>query len=423
VLALLVAGACAATELPTPLSLEEVVDAATRQRGEVDAAELGVAAARERPAIAGALDDPMVMAGIDHYPYRSMPPPMGSSGDAMPIENGGRRYDWSVQVEQRFPLSRLRQHRRRAAEAGVDVARAEADAVRADVALQAAEAFHMLREQRRMLAVRSRQLDLADELVVITGRRLAAAVGSQGDVLRAEVERARIAGERQATLAAARGARAMLNGALGRPASARVPRLVQPETAPTPTVHWIEQAMAQRPELARMDAEVSRTGAELDVMRAMGRPMGLVRIGEASTMAEGRGAMLMLGVSVPLGRQRVRAGIAEARAMQAMAEAERDAMQRMIIAEAVAAREAVAAARVRRDAYRDDIVPRARRAVDPALAAYASGGGSLLLVIEAAQLKWRVEEELLMAETELGRASARLDRAVGLGVRNRGEVR
>lgn len=422
-LTLLLSAACTAADLPTPLDLTDAIDSALRQRGEVDAAQAAVDAARERPAIAGALDDPMIMAGIDHYPYRAMSSSMASGSDGMPVGPGGRRYDSSVQIEQQFPLSRLRQHRRHAAEAGIGVALADADAVRADVALQAAEAFHMLREQRRMLAVRSRQLDLADQLIAITERRLASAVGSQGDVLRAEVERARLAGEQRVTRAEARAARAMLNGALGRPATAPVPRLAPPVAAPSPSLEAIEQALARQPELARMDAEVSRADAEVKVMRAMGRPMGLVRIGEASTMAEGRGAMLMLGVSVPLGRQRVRAGVAEAHAMQAMAEAERDAMQRMVLAEAVAAHEQLAAAHARRDAYRDDILPRARRAVDPALAAYASGDGSLLLVIEAVQLQWRVEEELVMAEAELGRAWARMDRATGRGAAVHGAAR
>jgi outer membrane protein TolC len=142
-------------------------------------------------------------------------------------------------------------------------------------------------------------------------------------------------------------------------------------------------------------------------------PMGMVRIGQASTMAEGRGAMLMAGVSIPLWRERLRAGVGEARAMEDMARADWQAMQRMIEGEAAAARNQVEAARTRFLAFRDEVVPRAQSAVTPALADYAAGQGSLTAVIEAAQALWSAQGELVMAETGLGLAWARLDRAAG----------
>ena len=50
-------------------------------------------------------------------------------------------------------------------------------------------------------------------------------------------------------------------------------------------------------------------------MRSMYKPMAMVRVGRASTMAEGPGAMLMIGVSVPIWRERLRSGVAEAKAI------------------------------------------------------------------------------------------------------------
>jgi outer membrane protein TolC len=159
-------------------------------------------------------------------------------------------------------------------------------------------------------------------------------------------------------------------------------------------------------------AEVARASSEIEVMRAMYRPMMTIRAGPASTMTEGPGVMLMIGVSVPIWRERLQAGVAEAIAMQGMARADLEAMRRMIEGEAVAAREGVNASRVQLDVLRIEIVPRARMAVEAALAAYAAGRSTLVSVIEASRALWDARTELVMADRALAQAWVRLERAV-----------
>lgn len=394
-----------ATDLPDSLHLEDVPRIAREHRMEVTAARARARAAAQRPAIVSALEDPMLSPAIDHYPY-----------DMMEEEGGsGRRYDWSVAVEQRFPLSGILGHRRRSAEAEAARLQAEAGRTALDVELDAMMAFLMLHERRRMVEVLDQQLALAHQFVTATAARHAAGTGNQSDVLRAEVEVARLDAARQALTAEARAAEAMLNASLGRPVDASVPQLTCPtaDAAPPPwgTVH--AQALQRRPELQAGEAEIEQARAEVEVMRAMYLPMGMVRGGQASTMAAGRGAMLMVGVSIPIWRERLRAGVGEARAMEDMARADWRAMRRMIEGEAAAARNQVEAARTRFMAFRDEVVPRAQRAVTPALANYAAGQGSLTAVIEAAQALWSAQGELVMAETNLGLSWARLSRATG----------
>ena len=338
----------------------------------------------------------MFSPSIDHYPYEMM------EGE----EGGGRRYDWSLAVEQRFPLSGILGHRRRSAEAEAAQLRAETGRVTLDVELDAVTAFFMLLERRRMAEVLDRQLELARQFVTATAARYAGGAGSQADILRAEVEVARLDAARQALAAEARAAEAMLNAALNRPAEVPVPPLAPPilDAIAPPEEAVRRQALDRRPELRAGKAEVERARSEVEVMRAMYLPMGMVRIGQASTMAEGRGAMLMAGVSIPLWRERLRAGVGEALAMEDMARADWQAMQRMIEGEAAAARNQVVAARTRLLAFRDEVVPRAQSAVTPTLANYAAGQGSLTAVIEAAQALWSAQGELVMAETGLGLA-------------------
>ena len=118
---LVVPGLVAASEsvyLDT-LQLEDAVSIAVRNRSEVTAANARAEALAARPAILGALEDPMISPSIDHYPFD-----MPKAQDGMGEGGGGQRYDWSISVEQRFSLSGVRGHRREAARADAERAKA-----------------------------------------------------------------------------------------------------------------------------------------------------------------------------------------------------------------------------------------------------------------------------------------------------------
>jgi outer membrane protein TolC len=171
--------------------------------------------------------------------------------------------------------------------------------------------------------------------------------------------------------------------------------------------------LSSRPELAAGRAEIARAEAEVQVMRDMFRPMATIRTGPAYTMAEGKGWMAMVGLSLPIWRGKLRAGVAEAQAMRTMSEADLRAMTRMIEGEAAVAVNQLQAARDRQVALATDVLPRARMAIEPAVAGYTSGRLPLVSVIEAVQALWLVQADLIAADTELGLAWARLGRAIG----------
>jgi len=403
-LAIGVAAAQTTYSLPTPLSLNEVIRIARENRTEVAALSARAEALSQRPAIVGALEDPMLSPAIDHYPF-----------EMMEEDESGRRYDWSITVEQRFPLSGVLGHRRRAASAEAARAHAAIAIGQLDVALAAQRAFFMVHERRQMALVVDEQLSLAEQLVNAASARYGSGTGMQADVLRAEVEVARAQATQQSLVAQLRAAEAMLSVNLGRPPEAGIPALdyAVRRDEPLASSAVSAQALNKRPELQAGAAEVERATAEIDVMRSMYLPMATVRVGRASTMAEGPGAMLMIGVSVPIWRKRLHAGVAEAKAMERMANADLQAMQLMIAGEAVEARESVIAARTQVTMLETEIIPRTRSAVDATLAGYRAGQSSLVSVIESSRALWETRAELVMAETALGDAWAKLARASG----------
>ncbi len=382
--------------LPSPLGLDDVIRVASERRDEIQAARARTRASEARPTIVSALADPMISPSLDHLPFML----------------GGA--DVSVTIEQQIPLSGIRRHRRTSALADVDRLRAETNRATLDVSIQAASAFLMLQERRRTAALVAEQIGFARDVVTAANARYASGTAPQSDVLRAEVEVARLDVFARALVSEARGAEAMLNTSLALDADLAVPALASPAfTAPLPAWSAIKTALTSRPELAAGRADIVRAEADVQVMRDMFRPMATIRTGPAYTMAEGKGWMAMVGLSLPIWRGKLRAGVAEAQAMHAMSEADLRAMTRMIEGDAAVAVNQLQAARDRQAALTSNVLPRARMVIEPAVAGYASGQLPLVSVIEAVQALWSVQSDLIAADTELGLAWARLGRAIG----------
>lgn len=387
--------------LPHPLHLKDALRIAREQRAEIQAASARAEAARRRPAIVSALEDPVLAPSIDHKPVDDM-----------------METDRSITLEQSFPLSRIRGHRRHVAEAEADRLRSEVDRTGIVVGLDAAQSFFMLNEKRRMQAIVQRQIELAGQVVKSAAARYGTGGSAQAEVLRAEIEQARLQARFQSLQAETAGAEAMLNTSLGRDVGLPLPELATGELLDTgitlPTVSTVQaSALERRPEISGSAAEIRRAEAEVKVMKSMYLPMAMVRTGIAETMSAGRGYMLMVGVSLPIWFNRLNAGVDEARAMESMARADQLAMRRMISGEAAVALENVRGAMVRYRAMTSDVLPRAERAIAPSLSAYASGQLSLAGVLESTKALWAVQEEAVMAETELGMAWTRLHAAMG----------
>lgn len=378
------------------MGLSEVIRLASAQRQELSAAHARVRASAERPAIVSALEDPMVSASIDHKPFNM------------------RGMDYSFALEQRFPLGSIRQDRRQSALADVARLRAEAGDKQLAVAAEAASAFLMLQQRRRTAELLKERLEIARAIVAAANARYGGGTGEQADVLRAEVEVARVEAQLEASVGRVAAAEAMFNASLGQDVDRPVRPLRPPVLdRPVPTWGEVQSRLPALPRLQAGRAEVARSEAEVRVMRGMYKPMATVRVGTAYDMDDKWGAMLMVGVSVPIWRSKLTAGVREAEAMRQMSQADLRAMTRMVEGEAAQALNELKSAGDLQRSLRGEIGPRARFAVEPALAAYAAGRQPLVTVMEALQTLWSVENELIEADMQVGLAWVRLGRAIG----------
>ena len=392
----LCAGAHAQTH-PT-LTLDHVLSEARANRQELRAAHSRAEAAAQVPKLVGALPDPMLMGGIDHLPVSLM----GA--------------DFSVQLQQDFPLSRVRGHRARAAQGEADARKAQAATASLDVEAAALRAFLMLVETQRMRTVTSDLKTLSIQVHSAVQARVSTAQATLSEAVRAELDVARLQGELAALERDVAGAWAMTEASMGHSTvTLPVPfaELRTPTEAPPELAALLQASIDQRPELAQMRALIEASTSSVKAMESMYFPMAFVRVGAASTMSDGPGAMLMVGVSIPLWRGMLGAGVAEASAMGAMASAELSAMQTMIGGQLGAGREKVLAARERFLATRDRIVPLARQAAELALNAYVTGQQPLVSVLDAVRMQREMQMDAVKAEVQLAAAWIELSRATG----------
>ena len=387
-------------ELPQPLRAQDVVRFVRAHRAEVTASQARARAAEQRPDIVSALPDPMVMVSADHIPFSLM------------------GLDGSVMVQQDFPLSGILGARRRAAEAGAREMRTRVSQTSLDVELDALRAFYMLGGARRLVQVFEDQIVAATQLRQAAIARYAAGRGLQADVLRAEAEVSQWTARRASLDGDIQASEAMLNAALGREAELPVPALdadVRDEDPPS-VRELVAAAVTSRPELAAMRSAQQRARAEIDVMRAMYAPMAFVRTGPSITMSDGPGVMLMVGVSVPIWRSRLAAGVEEARAMSAMTDAEVIAMRTMIEGDALVARGSIVSARSRWRVLHEQVEPLARQSFVATISGYAAGQLPMVSVLEALSMLRMAQEERIMAAVARATGWARLSRATGRSV-------
>lgn len=378
------------------LSLSGALEVARASHPDVRAMRERASAADQVAALVSRPNDPVVYLSADHIPL------MGGGADV----SGG----FSIAA----PLGGVLRNRGRAARAVASGRRDEIEQMALDVELDVTMAFYTLLYARSLTPLLDGQRQIVEQLLAAATARYSAGLGSQADVLRVQSERARIGALARTVEGLRVAGEGMLNAAMGSPAGTAIPPLEGPSfDVPASIEEALAEAARVRPELSARAAYILGARADVAVMRGMYRPMIMTSVGGAYTMSDGPGVMTMLGFSVPIFRDRLRAGVAQARAMQSMAEAELDAERLRVEGEVARAYGDCTATSGRAVALRDEVIPIGRQTVDAMLAEYAAGRVPLVSPIEAARSLFASQIESLAVELELGMAHARLARALG----------
>ena len=395
----------ARAQAPDTLRLDAVLDAVYADNPTLAAARLDARALARRGDQVGALPDPTASVMVAPYPILTA--------------RGTQRSQW--RVEQMLPWPGTLGLRRDAADAAAEAARLGADQAALDLARDATRAYaDLVHTQEAADVVRSFQARL-DAFAEAAAVRYEVGRGPQGAILQVQLEGQRLA-ERLIDLDRQRDAAVQtLARVLDRP-GLTVGRVVTPPAALPDADDLDALALDLRPEVAVAQARIDQ--AEIDVAlaeRAYYPDLGVgivytdIAEADAPPTATGRDALgLMASVRIPLGRDRLRAGVQEAQLRQQAAEVRLEATQTAIqtdladaLSDARRAAEAVAL-------YRDTLLPLSLTTVESALAGYTTGAVDFLAFLDAERARFQIQLGLVDARARLLDASADLARAVGL---------
>jgi cobalt-zinc-cadmium efflux system outer membrane protein len=335
-----------------------------------NAAARGVAAVRT-------WEDPMIRGG---YMF-------AEDQDMMRAEDGDLLYG----VEQKLPLWGKPQAMRRMAQAEFGVVAADADLRFQTLRFELAKALFRAALASEVVTIGEDDLAWAGKMQAAADARYRSGSGSLTEVLRLQNEQARRADQLTTARAQLRHEEVALNRLLNRPAGTRWPKLVLAEVAAPVgySERLVQFASNYEPRLRRMREEVHMAEASMNKSQRERYPDVSVGVDSRNDSSNGdwRQTEVMLSLNLPLfNRGRYRADIAREEARRQAAELDVADME-------LAVREEVHGLTVRIDAarreallYRGEIIPRSEQALAAAQAAWQSGNGMFLDVLEARRM-------------------------------------
>lgn len=371
-----------------------------------EAARALARAAEARVPSAGLPPDPEVQLGFMNYTLPGLAPmdPIGMT---------------QLQVMQMLPLGGKLGLSRRVARAQASALEARATDVEWELRSQAAMAFYDLYATEQGLVVARETLRILQDIAKTAEAMYRVGEGRQADVLRAQVEIARMTEDtvRMQAMRAAMGARLLAlldraqDGVIAPPAVPQFP------TA-TPTLDSLARLAREfRPMLqaGEREVEAARAGDRLARREIWPDLQVGVQYGQRDgTMGTERMGSLMLGASVPIfARSRQLRMREEAAAMSAMAVADLRAMQAETRGRLGETYADLTRARNLAALHRTTVIPQAEATVSSALAAYRVGGVDFMTLLDNRMTVNQYRQELYALEADEGKAWAELEMLTG----------
>ena len=403
-------GARAAPEATRDAQLQELIAEAARNNPEIRAASNERLAARHRVSPAGALDDPMLEAGVINAPW----PNLRLNREDMTMKMLG--------LSQRFPFPGKRDLKRDvAAKDAESVAYAYQETVNR-VARDVRVAYFELAFVAESARLVENNKQVLEQFLKISESRYAVGQANQADVLKAQTQLSRMADELIKLGRERRVIEAELTLALGREsaAGAPVPAALRLREAPLQLEALRETALTQRPQLLGLRSLVDRSGKALDLARKDYYPDFDVKLsyGQRDRAPDGmrRDHMVSFTVAInlPVWRESKRdPRVAEAIAMQYqsmdMYQAQLNELSSKMRQQVANAEQSLKSARL----YDTGILPLARLAVESSLAAYRVNRVDFLTLLDNQMTVLNYEVSYASALSSYNKALAEIDLLTG----------
>lgn len=393
---------------PEPsLTLDALLATVAARNPRLRATSAAARAAATRVSEASTLPDPMLQLGVMNVGLPNFNADMPASMAP------------SLQLTQMVPFPGKLGLRGDIADASFRMADARSSEVWWEVRARAADLFYSVYSLDQRIEVTRGTLGLLNNFRTIAQAMYASGSGRQADVLRADVELARLDGEIRKMEAMRAAATARLNGLMDQPASTPFPAPVLgdlpasvPDQATLSAWAWESRPVLDRGRVAveRADHTIALADRQIWPDLTLGlsygqrdRGMGTERMGSA-----------MIGFSVPIhASRRQYAAREEAAAMKRMADAELEGLRADVHAMIGVHLADLETARTLIELYREEVLPQARATVESALSSYRVGAVDFMTLVDAEMTVNRYDNELFALLADYGTAVAALESSMG----------
>ncbi len=360
------------------------------------------------------------LAALEQVPQTSdLPDPRVTFGWFVDeVETRTGPMDWRLGISQSFPWFGTLDLAGQVAVQQAEAARELLVAAKLEVAREVRDAWYELAYVGAAIDVTAGHLDLLVSWESVARTRYATALGTDADVIRAQVELGKLDDRLRSLKDLLRPLAARLNAALNRPAGAPLPTATLAHgganAAQLAELNLFESLDETSPSLRAMRWAVDAAADRIQLADKQFYPnfaLGLdyTSIGSArgaGVKDSGKDAFAITsGISIPLRRTRLHAARSQAVAEQAAASAELASARNRIVAELELALYRVRDAERRIALFQDTLVPKGQQSVSSTKVAYQAGDIGFLDLIDA---------ERVLLEFQLAAARAQADHAQAL---------
>jgi outer membrane protein TolC len=391
-------------DMPPGRTVDSLLEFAHTANAEHLAMRLEADAAEARVGPAGAFADP-----VFRIEFRDMTRMDTQNATLLPNRVGSTRY----LLMQSLPWFGKRALREGAARFEADAARGRADGVWVEIAARIKTVHVQRYTLDRVIGIAREELDLMNRLERIARERYAAGLGTQQDVIRAQLAQTEIRGELLRLENESRQIETRLNALLSRPVDAR---LAAPEHLPAlPAPEKLAYAALEtrvkekNPELFIEEAQIRAAEKRRDSTYRERYPDFTLGVSPIQYQRAVREWEVMIEFNIPLQQSSRRANEREAEAMLGAARMRKEASIRRLLGELAENLSGIEAARRAESLAAANLLPQTESAYLAALAAYETGKADFSSLLEAqrqirqarqSRLRAQAESRILLAEVE-----------------------
>ena len=386
--------AAAASRSPPGATVQELLALVRKFNPELAAAALDTEAAVAKIVPAGSLDDPMVNVTRDQGFLNTV-----------------------STISQDFPLWGKLGLREGVAAATARATKGQQDSVQTQLEERLKIAFAQYYAADRALTVTHDIHGLLHAVADTAGTRYAQGLVNQSDVIRADLEQARLDTDLAKLEQSRDSAKAKINALIARPANAPLARPKSLRKVPAVSALrlpvLVAKARERNPKLASARAEIAAANGERTLVDRSWYPDVTVTVGNDSLPGAGLNFVGGVGLKVPL-QWGVRDAQAQAAtAKKGAAQLRLDAELFNIESELKSALAMLNQAQRTGNLLRTTLSEQSEAAYNSTLTSYQQGRGDLTSVLDAAHKRFEIQIELLNNETEAQTALATIERIVG----------